>query len=142
MTILVVDDCPEACTVIGEFLAEGMPEAAVEYAYSGDEALHRIAELKPSLVVLNIVMPGKTGFDVLEQLRADGNNVPVVLTSGTASAKVLARGTLNDERVRFLDKPFSWTTLVATVKALLHICAAARPPAARPRGTGRGWTER
>ena len=127
MNILVVDDCDMMCVAIGEYLAEKLPDADLNYAYDGDEALRRIAELAPSLVILNIVMQGKTGFDVLAQVRANGNDVPVLLTSGYAEEEVYRRGTLEDERVRFLCKPFKWDTFMATTKELLSI------------GASRGW---
>ncbi|MBN1919083.1 MAG: response regulator [Verrucomicrobia bacterium] len=142
MRILVVDDCPDTCNIIGECLKQKLPAAEVSYAYDGDEALRRIAQTPPSLVILNIRMPGKSGFDVLEQIRAGGNNVPVLLTSATAGAEVLARGTLDDGHVQFIEKPFRWDTFVERARELLRIGASALPRAGKPRMRTRKWTWR
>ena len=142
MKILVVDDCPTTCDMIGECLKQKLPDADVNYAYDGDEALRRIAQNAPSVVILNIRMPGKSGLDVLEQIRADGNNVPVLLTSGYAGEEVYRRGTLTDKRVRFLWKPFKLDELLATTKELLRIDASAPPNTDEPRRRTRKWTWR
>jgi DNA-binding response OmpR family regulator len=142
MNILVVDDCPTMCEIIRDSLVTDVPGAVVSLAYDGDEALRRIAELAPSLVVLNIVMPGKTGFDVLARVRADGNDVPILLTSGSAGEEVFRRNTLADERVRFLNKPFRLAEFTDMVRELLR---AARPiphRAKKPRVRTRKWTWR
>jgi len=142
MKILVVDDCTTTCDMIGECLKQRLGDADVSYAHDGDEALRRIPELAPSLVVLNIMMEGKTGFDVLAQLRADGNNVPILLTSGCAGEEVYRRGTLEDKRIRFVEKPFRWDTFAATARELLGIGASISPHRGDSRPKTRKWTWR
>jgi len=142
MNILIVDDCDMLCEAIGEYLAEKLPDADLDYAYDGDEALRRISELAPSLVVLNIVMPGKTGFDILEQLRADGNNVPVILTYACAGDETLTANWLADERVRAICKPFRIAELTNMARELLSAARSAPPRAKKPRTRTRRWTSR
>ena len=142
MNILVVDDCPTMCDIIGECLVRELPDAVVSLAYDGDEALRRIAELAPSFVVLNIIMEGKTGFDVLAQLRAEGNDVPILLTSGYAGEEVCRRRTLDDERVRFIGKPFKLDEFANKIRELLRIARSASPRADKPSRRTRRWTSR
>lgn len=119
LKVLVVDDEPAMLEVVGETLLSAMPNVDVTYASDGEEALRRIGQDCPSVVVLNIAMAGKTGFEVLARIRADGNDVPVLLTSGSAAVEVARRGTLDDQRVRFLAKPFKLDELVKEVDQLL-----------------------
>jgi DNA-binding response OmpR family regulator len=142
MRILVVDDCLQTCDIIGGCVKQKLPNAVVNYAYDGDEALRRIAQDSPSLVVLNIVMEGKTGFDVLARIRADGNTVPVLLTSGYAGEEVRRRGTLSDGRVRFLGKPFKLDDLTNKIGELLRIAQSASPRTEKASRRTRKWTWR
>ena len=125
LKVLVVDDEPAMLRIVGETLLSAMPNVDVTYASDGEEALRRIGQDCPSVVVLNVVMPAKTGFEVLARVRADGNDVPVLLTSGSAAEEVARRGTLDDQRVRFLAKPFKLDELVKEVDQLLLLDGSA-----------------
>ena len=81
------------------------------------EALARLNEDEPDLMLLDINLPDRSGWDVLREVRRQDRNVPVVITSAVR---------VNQERLdefrplEFLPKPFS-------LEALLRIVAAARP---------------
>jgi len=118
--VLVVDDCEGTCTIIAEFVTRDIPEAIVSTATDGEETLRRVTEDQPSLLILNIIMGGKTGLEVLDEMRADGCDIPVILTSGYVTREELvSRGTLDDERVRFFAKPFTGDELVEAVREIL-----------------------
>lgn len=82
--ILIVDDDPALLEMYSERLkAEG---AIVLLAKDGDEALTMVQENHPSLILLDIMMPKKNGFEVLRELSQDqdANNIPVIILSALA----------------------------------------------------------
>ena len=87
----------------------------VDTAPSGEAALQMIKATKPDIVVLDLVMPGMHGFDVLQELRTF-SDVPVVAFSarGRVSDDALARGASD-----FLPKPFTVQELLQKIQALL-----------------------
>lgn len=116
--VLVVDD--EANIVLSlEFL---MQQAGfqVDTAEDGESALSRIAESPPDLVLLDISLPGISGFDVLERLRGDPahTRLPIIMLTAhgreVEREKGLALGA--DD---YVTKPFSTQALVEKVKTLL-----------------------
>jgi DNA-binding response OmpR family regulator len=93
----------------------------------GDEALAAVREERPDLLVLDIMLPGRSGLDVLRDLRAAGDAVPVLLL--TAKGDVVDRVVgLELGADDYLPKPFAVRELLARVKALLRRAAAVRPP--------------
>ena len=116
--ILIVDDEPNIVISL-EFLMkkEGF-EVAV--ANDGEEALAKVASFNPDLMLLDVMMPKKSGFEVCEALRADpqrsGLQIVMLTAKGrdTEVAKGLALGA-----DAYVTKPFSTKDLVAKVKAML-----------------------
>ena len=116
--ILIVDDEPNIVISL-EFLMkkEGF-EVAV--ANDGEEALATVASFNPDLMLLDVMMPKKSGFEVCEALRADpqraGLQIVMLTAKGrdTEVAKGLALGA-----DAYVTKPFSTKDLVAKVKAML-----------------------
>ena len=101
--VLVVDDDPQARTMLAHVLRE--EKAEVVLAASGDEALSQIAQSPPDLVLLDLMMPGMSGFEMVARLRAqpDGARIPVMIVS----AKDLTADdilTLNGHVQRFVAK--------------------------------------
>jgi CheY-like chemotaxis protein len=89
-------------------------------ARDGDEALERARTLRPDLIVLDVQMPGRTGFEVLQELRADPElaRTPVLMLTARAQAsdREAAAAVGAD---RYLPKPFSPVELAAVVEELL-----------------------
>ena len=116
--ILIVDDEPNIVISL-EFLMkkEGF-EVAV--ANDGEEALAKVASFNPDLMLLDVMMPKKSGFEVCEALSADpqraGLQIVMLTAKGrdTEVAKGLALGA-----DAYVTKPFSTKDLVAKVKAML-----------------------
>jgi signal transduction histidine kinase/CheY-like chemotaxis protein len=101
--VLVVDDDPDARTMLGKILKE--EGAEVVAAASGDEALTLIAQSPPDLVLLDLMMPGMSGFETVARLRAQpaGVGIPIMIVS----AKELTADdllTLNGHIQRFVAK--------------------------------------
>ncbi|MBL8428392.1 MAG: response regulator [Dechloromonas sp.] len=118
--ILIVDDEPNIVISL-EFLMkkEGF---AVAVACDGEEALAKVASFAPDLILLDVMMPKKSGFEVCETLRSDPANAGMLIVMLTAKgrdtevAKGLALGA-----DAYVTKPFSTKDLVARVKTMLGI---------------------
>ena len=129
-SVLVVDDEPDIAALVAYHLAR--TGYRVSTAATGGDALAAAARERPALVVLDLMLPDRSGFDVLERLRADD------ATRGVAVLMLTARGAEAD-RIRglslgaddYLAKPFSPQELVLRVGAILRRASAggAPPPA-------------
>src|SRR5262249_61410462 len=88
--ILIVDDEPEMVRGIQDNLRfEGYDTSA---AYDGEEALRRAAADGPDLVLLDVMMPKVSGWDVCRELRRRGIDVPVIMLTARGEADARARG--------------------------------------------------
>lgn len=126
--ILVIDDDPALVSTLRRGLSyDGF---AVDTAASGAEGLAAARERQPDLVILDVMMPGIDGLDVLRRLRAADERLPVLmLTARDAPAdQVLGLATGADD---YVVKPFTWEVLLARVHALLRRQEAERPPILR-----------
>lgn len=117
MKVLVVDDEREIASLFQDYLeTDGGHE--VSTAYSGPEALEKLQNQKPDLIILDIMMPGLSGFQVLGAIRRNPQtaDIPVILSSATD-------GPTHDEKkqlglVDFLRKPIDFTKLTRIVNNL------------------------
>jgi CheY-like chemotaxis protein len=92
----------------------------VHEATTGDEGVRLARELHPDLVLLDMMMPGRTGLDVLQELRADPSLAEITVVMVTARVQVDDReAALAAGADGFLSKPFKPTELVALVSDLL-----------------------
>src|SRR6188472_3070174 len=125
--VLVVDDEPGVRTALVRGLtAEGMDVVAVG---DGNSALHAALTNSFDAVVLDIILPGLSGYRVLERLRKDGVTTPVLLVSAKDGEIDQADG-LDLGADGYLVKPFSFVVLVAQLRAVLP-GQGRRPAAAR-----------
>jgi DNA-binding response OmpR family regulator len=93
----------------------------------GDEVLAAVRETRPDLVVLDIMLPGRSGLDVLRDLRSAGDTVPVLML--TAKGDVVDRVVgLELGADDYLPKPFAVRELLARVCALLRRAVPRHPP--------------
>ena len=118
--ILVVDDEPEILDLVEAMLASSGYE--VFLASGGEEALRLARERKPDLILLDLIMPGLSGFEVCARVKTDPQTggIPVLfvtaLTQISDKERALAAG--GDD---FLVKPFERAVLLARVEALLRV---------------------
>jgi CheY-like chemotaxis protein len=105
--VLVVDDNPLSRKLLNDILsAEGY---SVRYAASGSEALSAIAEEPPDVILLDIMMPGMDGFEVVRRLRADKriHMPPIVMVTALddeGSRARLAASGVNDVLTKPIDR--------------------------------------
>ena len=105
-TVLVVDDDARARNTHKAMVEEGLPGCQVRLAESGEAALAALEEEIPILVLLDMVMPGLSGADVLDRIRADARlrQVPVVILSNKALSREDVKRLEGHDRVTFQSK--------------------------------------
>jgi len=127
--ILVVDDEPQIRRIMRTALTTAGYE--VEDAKTGEDALAKVRDYRPDLVLLDINMPGMGGLAACRALRADPNVAIVMLTvHNTEAAKVEALDAGADD---FVSKPFSTPELLARIRAVLRRAPVAQSSATRLR---------
>jgi DNA-binding response OmpR family regulator len=115
LRILVVEDE----TRLADSVKQGLGEEgfSVEIAASAEAAEPIIARGALDLIVLDLGLPGKSGLDLLRELRAGGNETPVLILTARGSLEERVAG-LDSGSDDYLAKPFAFTELVARIKAL------------------------
>jgi len=118
--ILIVDDDPTARQATEMLLLQ--QGYALHFAASGAEALARVAEIEPDVVLLDVMMPGMDGFAVCRELKTavSTQHIPVVLVTALDSKADLARG-LEAGADDFIHKPVNGLELRARVRSMLRI---------------------
>jgi len=120
--LLVVDDTPHNVKLLADIL--GAKGYRVDTAASGEEALAKVAGAAPDLVLLDVMMPGLSGYDVCRRLRADPATalLPIVLVTSLDPHEERVKG-LDAGADDFLQKPIHQPELMARVRSLLRIKA-------------------
>ena len=124
MRVLVVEDEQRLAAAVRRGLnAEGF---VVDLAHDGVDGLHLARQGGYDAVVLDLMLPGLSGYKVCEQLRAERNWVPVLILSAKDGEYDQADG-LDLGADDYLTKPFSYVVLAARLRALLRRGARPRP---------------
>jgi len=114
--VLIVEDDPRIARLVTKNLeAAGLSCSAVG---DGDAALREIAREKPSLIVLDLMIPGADGYEVCRRVRRESQVPVLMLTARSSEADKLLGFELGADD--YLTKPFSPRELVARVRALLR----------------------
>ena len=114
--ILVIDDEPDVVEMLSVYLS-GSGYRVFGAEHGGDGLM--LAEVhRPDLVLLDIMMPGIDGVEVLQRLRARWPDLPVIMLTAVASVES-ARGTLEHGAFDYVRKPFEWEHLERVVAAAL-----------------------
>jgi DNA-binding response OmpR family regulator len=123
MKILVVEDDKK----VASFVEKGLREDgySVDVAHDGDDGALKAHVHDYDLLILDVMLPGKTGFDILTGLRREESNVPVLLLTARDSTEDIVRG-LDAGADDYLTKPFSFEVLLARVRALVRRGGARR----------------
>jgi DNA-binding response OmpR family regulator len=126
--ILVIDDDPAVTNVLKRGLAyEGF---AADSASNGAEAFACLRERPADLVILDIMMPGMDGFEVLRRLRQADQQLPVLFLTAKDAPADQVQG-LDSGADDYVVKPFTFDVLVARVHALLRRQETEHPPVLR-----------
>lgn len=124
MRILIVEDD----TKVASFLSKGLREEgySVDVSHDGDEGLVRAHVHEYDLLVLDVMLPGKTGFEIVRQLRSRESTVPVLMLTARDAQEDVVLG-LDLGADDYLTKPFGFDELLARIRALLRRGGSARP---------------
>jgi heavy metal response regulator len=125
MRVLLAEDDKR----IAHFISKGLRENsyAVDAVNNGEEALYQVSVSDYDLIILDVMMPKKDGFEVCREIRDDKNKTPILMLT--------ARDAI-DDRISGLDfgaddylvKPFEFGELLARLRALLRRSSEIRPP--------------
>ena len=118
--ILIADDVDAELKLLWRLLAPA--GYAIELVHDSDEVLRRVAAQPPDLVLLDVIMPGLTGYDVCRELKRSAATrlIPVILLTGLQESHDRIRG-IEAGADDFITKPFNGVELLARVHALLHL---------------------
>lgn len=115
MILIVEDDADlaETCSMVLETCGY-----EVQVVHNAEQALSKISEHKPDLLISDCIMPGRTGLELSQQLRMNYSRtaLPILLMSGSLRSQVA----YGDSYDAFLKKPFPAESLLFEVKKLLH----------------------
>ena len=126
--LLVIDDDPAVTSLLRRGLAfEGY---AVDVAASGKDGLDRARERMPDLIILDWMMPGLDGLEVLRRLREASPSLPVIMLTARDATADQVTG-LQAGADDYIAKPFTFDVLLARVQALLRRQRSERPAVTR-----------
>lgn len=115
--ILIVDDDESVRTMLYKIMVSN--DFEVDQASSGEEALAAIEEKDYALMLLDINMHGMDGFEVIDKIRGQGKNIPIMVVSGRKADYDTLYG-LDIGADEYITKPFNPVTLGAKAKALVR----------------------
>src|SRR5512140_2138971 len=114
--ILIVDDDVELCALVREYLSA--EEFQVDAVHNGNEGLERALSGDYALLVLDVMLPGKNGLDVLRELRQHSQLPVLILTArGEDVDRIVGLEIGADD---YLPKPFNPRELLARIRAILR----------------------
>ena len=118
--VLIADDEPNIVAALEYLLQRNGYEVRV--ARSGDEALKLIEQLQPDLVLLDVMMPQRSGYDVCQRVREreDWRNIKIVMLSARGRDVEVNKG-MSLGADLYITKPFSTRELVARINDLLGV---------------------
>jgi two-component system response regulator (stage 0 sporulation protein F) len=116
--ILIVDDEKPLVGALQQILSYDFPEVQIDAAFSGEEALSRLADTSYDLIIADLRMPGFDGLDLVKGVRYMEPDVPIVLM--TAFGSDVVKGQASELGVKYyLDKPFDVDEILQAVGACL-----------------------
>jgi len=116
--VLIVEDDQRIASVVRFHLERESME--LHHAADGDKGLELYNELQPDLVILDVMLPGRSGFDICQAIRSSGNKQPAILMLTARVEEVDAVMGLTVGADDYVRKPFGVKELVARVRALLQ----------------------
>ena len=118
--ILIADDNEQNCELLEAYLAGANYE--IRMAYDGQETLDRVAEDAPDLILLDIMMPRMSGYEVCKQLKEDAAtaNIPILMVTALNEMGDIEKA-VNAGCDDFLTKPVNRLALTTRVRSLLRV---------------------
>lgn len=121
--ILVVDDSKDIVEVLGKRLTQAGYEVAV--AFDGEEALAKVKETNPDVILLDLMMPKLNGFEVLKEIREKHRDKwrPIIIVSAKAELESL-QNCYSMEADHYLIKPCSIENVLQAIRTMISLIAA------------------
>lgn len=118
--LLIADDNPQNCELLDAYLAEDGHE--IEFAVDGEDTLARVGSFGPDLILLDIMMPRMSGYEVCEKLKSDEatRDIPVLMVTALKETGDIERAVAAGAD-DFLSKPVNRVELRTRVRSLLRV---------------------
>lgn len=128
MRILIVEDNPR----IAGFLRKGLSEEGyiVETSANGDEGFERARDESFDAAIVDVMLPGRSGIDLVRALREEGSALPILLLTALGRSEEKVQG-LDAGADDYLTKPFDFSELSARLRALLRRATGSPSPTLR-----------
>ena len=132
LRILIADDDMDICRIwrneIEKFFDKSGQKVEVFEAYDGDSAWNMFIEVKPDLVILDVMMPGLDGFSVFNELRKieETKNIPIIMLTGVADKTGIKffqkdmKNFFGDTPIEYLEKPLNPEKLKSVVMNIFN----------------------
>ena len=117
--ILIVDDDPDCRTLVqAVLLSQGY---RVEQAVDGHDAVKKLETIRPDLIVLDIMMPGLSGYDVVVHMkqRPQTQNIPIIMLTAKGEDEDVMLGYSEYQVDYYIPKPFTSRQLLSGIKLIL-----------------------
>lgn len=118
--ILVVDDSEIEQRLVGRLLQRGMPEVTVGFASDGQQALDAISAAMPDMIITDLRMPVMNGLELVENIKALGYGVPVILMTSYGNEQIAVRA-LQTGAASYVPKLALEKILLSTVQSVLSL---------------------
>ncbi len=120
-SILIAEDDTSLRQVLADVFLDHFKGVNVVTAVDGEEAISKIENATPSVIVLDMMMPQKTGYDVLRELVNRNLNIPVIIQSGYVTESNFRPGApVPKSRLTFFPKPYNLSDMIQVIEKLLH----------------------
>jgi len=122
MEILITEDGFQTRDFLGAVLNRKFKVSVIK-AKDGGQAISLIKNHQPDLLILDMTMPVKTGFDVLKEIESNNYTFPVLVISGYYFSKeeVVNTAGVNGEHIYFLKKPFTSEEIIEEIKKIIIV---------------------
>jgi two-component system, OmpR family, response regulator MprA len=118
-TILVVDDEPDMLDLIAELVLASAPNCHVEKASNGPQAIERIKERPPALLLSDFLMPGMDGLALAKSVRASNHTFPIILMTAFVDSGLSKQVQSSGLVQAFFRKPVDPELLILEIQRLL-----------------------